>query len=456
MKYPHLAARIFNTPLMIHPQKLDAIIAGLGPRLMGVESGSENAYAALAAQMQDVTYRSARAELAPELFSTRKGERSAERGYKIVDGVAVVSIQGALVHRSRFLMADSSFLLGYNDIAADIEDAMANSDVHAVMLAFDSPGGESQGAFELAERIHAMRGQKPMHAMVDGLGLSAAYLAASAADEIAVTQTGYAGSVGVVMRHVDLSRALANEGVSITHIFAGAHKVDGSPFEPLPSAVRADFQAEINALYDMFVESVATYRGMTAEAVRRTEAATYRGVTATAARLADRISTTDQMISELAGLRSRSYAVGQPALATATDTGGSTMSGTQALAGNAPAPAAFAQADLDRARAEGVQEGATAERTRVSAILGHEASACAPLALQCINTGLTAEQSTAILGAAPRIDPEKDKKANAFAAAMGAIGNPDVSGIEASGEPINAEAAAAAQILAAFSGTVRQ
>ena len=35
MKYPHLAARLFNTPLFVHPQKLDAIIAGLGARLLG-------------------------------------------------------------------------------------------------------------------------------------------------------------------------------------------------------------------------------------------------------------------------------------------------------------------------------------------------------------------------------------------------------------------------------------
>ena len=35
MKYPHLAARLFNTPLLVHPGKLDAIIAGLGGRLLG-------------------------------------------------------------------------------------------------------------------------------------------------------------------------------------------------------------------------------------------------------------------------------------------------------------------------------------------------------------------------------------------------------------------------------------
>ena len=35
--YPHLADRLLNTPLLLHPQKLDAIIAGLGQRLLGVD-----------------------------------------------------------------------------------------------------------------------------------------------------------------------------------------------------------------------------------------------------------------------------------------------------------------------------------------------------------------------------------------------------------------------------------
>lgn len=411
MKYPHLAARIFNTPLLIHPQKLDAIIAGLGPRLL--DTSILNTAGAQSLDLQTI---------APEMFSTRKGERSAERGYRIVDGVAVVGINGALVHRSRFLMADSSFLLGYNDIAADIEDAMANSDVHAVLLNFDSPGGEVQGAFELAERIYALRGQKPMKAIADGMAASAAYLGGSAADELVITRTGYAGSIGVVMRHVDFSRALSNDGITVTHIFAGSHKVDGHPFAPLPDAVRADFQAEINDLYAMFVDAVVAHRGTTAEAVRKTEAATYRGVAAVAAGLADRISTTDQMISELAALRARSYSVGQPARATANDKGDTHMSGTQETAGNAHASATLTQADVDRARAEGAQ----AERARVSAILGHEAASCSPLALQCINTGLTADQSTAILGAAPKPAAQEATSGNAFAAAMGALGNPDV------------------------------
>lgn len=442
MKYPHLAARIFNTPLLVHPQKLDAIIAGLGPRLLD------------ASALDIIGARADLNALPAEMFSTRRGERNEARGYQVVDGVAVLNINGALVHRSRFMMSDSSFLLGYNDLAADLEHAMDNPDVHAVLQVYDSPGGEAQGAFEFAQRVMDLRGKKPMKAIADGMTASAAFLGASAADELVVTRTGYAGSIGVVMRHVDFSRALASDGITVTHIYAGAHKIDGHQFAPLPDAVRDDLQAEVNDLYAMFVDAVVAHRGMSAESVRKTEAATYRGVAAVAAGLADRIGTTDQMISELAALRARSYPVGQPAHATAHQE--DIHMSTENPAGPASAPAAITQSDVDRARAEGVQEGAQAERTRVGAILGHEAASCSSLALQCINTGLTAEQATAVLGAAPKQTKPEAKPGNAFEAAMGALGNPDVSGLEAGADAPATEAAMASQILSAFRGTVSQ
>lgn len=451
MKYPHLAARIFNTPLLIHPHKLDAIIAGLGERLAGGPL-----------RLVDAAGKPVVQTAAPEMFSTRRGERT-ERGYRVVDGVAVLSIGGALVHRTR-MEADSSVLLGYDDLSADLEDAMARPDVHAVLQVYDSPGGEVQGAFEYAQRVHSLRGAKPLRAIADGMAASAAYLGASAADEIAITTTGYAGSVGVVMRHVDFSRALANDGIAVTHIFAGAHKVDGNPFEPLPAAVQSELQDDINDLYDMFIQAVATQRGMAADAVRKTQAATYRGVAAIAAGLADRISTTDQMISELAALRVRSYPAGPTARSTAITTG-ETMSGNtpQAPAGAAPNAAAsttapvaatFAQADIDQAGAAGHQAGVIAERERTSAILGHAgAAANMTLAVQCVQLGLSADQAATLLGAqtASASSPVAPAVAqNTFAAAMAALGNPAVSGVEAAAAPAGGdEAALAAQVIAA-------
>lgn len=436
MKYPHLSARIFNTPLLIHPGKLDAIIAGLGDRLFGQQIHIHAA--------GDVGQ--AGASLAPEMFSTRRGERT-ERGYRVVDGVAVISVSGALLHRSRFDMAQSATMLGYNDLAADVEDAMAQPDVHAVLKVYDTPGGEAQGAFEFGRRMYDLRGRKPMVSVADGMALSAGYLGASAADELVVTSTGYVGSVGVVARHVDFSRALDADGITVTHIFAGAHKVDGNQFEPLPESVRKDWQDDINGLYGMFVDDVATYRGMDAAVVRKTQAATYSGQLAVAAGLADRISTTDQLISELAARRVRSYPVGHVAQSTAAK--GETMSGTnpggqQAAnpsvpAANAGAPLAHTASELAEARAAGVAQGATAERERVSGILNHEGAAGrTTLAVTCITSGLSVEQAGAVLGAAPAGAAAAAAAAaapgNALASAMNALGNPKVSGVEPQGE----------------------
>ncbi|WP_282100114.1 S49 family peptidase [Thauera aromatica] len=451
MKYPHLAARVFNTPLLIHPQKLDAIIAGLGGRLLDTDlSGVAHAVQASA--------------LPAELFSTRRVEDKDRRpGYAIIDGVAVIYASGVLAHRGRFVMASSDRILGYNDLAAALEMAQADTDVHAVLQVFDTPGGEAQGAFEYHDRLREMRGNKPVWGIADGLAASAGYLAAAGLEHFAITRTGYAGSIGVVMRHVDLSQALAQEGIRVTHIYAGDHKVDGNQFEPLPDSVCADLQAEINDLHQMFISAVASGRGLDPEAVRKTQAQTYRGQAALDAGLADRIATTDQLIAELAGLRARPHPVGQSARITAQQ-GDSLMSetpqaGTTTQPATPPAVQAASpspsQADLDRARAEGVEQGTQAERARVGAVLAHPSASCSPLALQCISTGLTTEQATAVLGAVPAGAPVASAPNNAFAAAMAAIPNPGVSGIEAAAAPENTEAALAASIVGLI-GSARQ
>lgn len=397
MNYPHLAARLFNTPLLIHPQKLDAIIAGLGERLLGsgleLGPGIDKALA-----------------LPAEMFSTRQAAARGDTGYGITDGVAVISASGALVHRSR-MDGNSSYLLGYNELALQVEDAQNNPDVHAILQVMDTPGGEVSGAFEYSDRIHALRGKKPMWAIADSLAASAGYLGGSAFDQLAVAATGYVGSIGVVMRHVDLSRKLANDGVQVTHIFAGDHKVDGNPYEPLPASVRADLQAEIDSLYTLFVDAVVRNRGLNAQAVRNTQANTYRGQAAVSLGLADRVATTDQLITELAGMRRRSFQVGQTARATA-DQKGTSMSGTTP-SGQQAAPTAavtttapqvvnlFNQADLDAARAEGHAAGAAAERQRITdvraqSLPGHEALV-ERLAFDGVTTG--AQAAVAVLTA---------------------------------------------------------
>ena len=427
--HPHLASRVFNTPLLIHPQKLDAIISGIGPRLLGNKS------------LQLVNANFSIDAIAPEMFSTRKGSKS-ERGYPVIDGVAVISTMGALVHRTR-MEADSTMLIGYNDLAADLENAMDNPDVHVILQVYDSPGGEVAGAFEYAKRVFDMRGKKPMIALADNMACSAAYLSASAADEVVITSTGYAGSIGVVMRHVDFSKAMASDGIAVTHIYAGDHKIDGNPCEPLPDDVRASFQADIDKIYAMFIQAVSTHTGLSAEAIRATQARTYIGQAAVDVGLASRISTADALIAELSAKRTKSFPVFQP----------KAKAMTQATTEAATSAVTFSKSDVDAARSAGV----TAERARVIAILGHErTSANMATAAQCINSGLSAEQAGAILGSLPAAVAVVASRDTGFAAAMNAVTNPAVSGIESTDVSATADASAlAAKIVDDFMKSVK-
>ena len=102
------------------------------------------------------------------------------------------------------------------------------------------------------------------------------------------------------------------------------------------------------------------------------------------------------------------------------------MSGNQEQAGN-DTPATLTQADLDRARAEGVASGTSAERARISTILQSEAAAgrqdmAAHLAF---GTDMAADAAVVLLGKAPATTAAKPG-ANALAAAMDAVEQPNV------------------------------
>lgn len=271
---PHIAARLFDCPLLIHPGKLHAIVAALAPRF-GIDSPID----------------------LPDAYTTRFG-MTAKGGYRVIDGIAVIDVFGLLAHRGG-LQANSSYVQGYDAIAKSLDIALTDREVRAVILNVDSPGGEVGGAFQLADQIRAARAVKPIHAVAGDLAASAGYLIASAAQTVSVSLSGQVGSIGVVTCHADLSGAMEKAGVKVTPIFAGAHKVDGNPYAPLPPEVAARIQADIDHYYAMFVAAVAESRALSPRAIRATEAEMYIGQNAVAAGLADRVETPDQLIARL-------------------------------------------------------------------------------------------------------------------------------------------------------------
>ncbi|MDO8773880.1 MAG: S49 family peptidase [Burkholderiaceae bacterium] len=266
---PHLAARLFGVPLAIHRPKLDVILAVLGPRV----------------GLADLA--------APAGFSPPARDAPAHP-----PKIAVIPIHGTLVRRTVGLEAESG-LTSYAGLAAQLDAALASPDVAAILLDIDSPGGESGGVFDLADRIRAATRIKPVWAVANDMAFSAAYALASAASKVFVSRTGGVGSIGVIAMHVDQSEKDVQDGVRYTAVFAGDRKNDLNPHEPISSEAHAFLKAEVNRIYGLFVETVARNRGIEPSTVRDTEAGLFFGQAAVAIGLADAIGTFDDALTQL-------------------------------------------------------------------------------------------------------------------------------------------------------------
>lgn len=140
--------------------------------------------------------------------------------------------------------------------------AINDPEVKAVVWDMDTPGGSTNGLAEAHAELMALRGKKPIIAQVDHLAASAGFWLASAADEIAVSPSGLAGSIGVYSLHIDSSKALEQLGYAAEFIHAGRDKVLGNGFEPLTDAGRAYLQGMVDAAYNDFTRDVAAGRGV--------------------------------------------------------------------------------------------------------------------------------------------------------------------------------------------------
>ncbi|MBF0115476.1 MAG: S49 family peptidase [Magnetococcales bacterium] len=267
---PHLAGRILGTPLLVERARLETILSVVGPRI-GMET---------VLPLPDT----------PPVIRT-------DSPLITPDGIAVIPIHGTLAKRVGAVEAVSG-LIGYAAIEELLLDAATDPEVKAILLDIDSPGGEVGGVFDLAAMIGEVRQSKPVWALADD-AFSAAYMIASAAERIYVSQTAGVGAIGVVAVHVDESQRDVQEGRRYTTITAGAHKGDFSCHEPLSDEAKGRLQTEVDRLYSMFVAAVASNRGMNEAAVRATEAALFFGDNAVAAGLADRLGTIRDALAAL-------------------------------------------------------------------------------------------------------------------------------------------------------------
>ncbi|WP_086930611.1 S49 family peptidase [Agarilytica rhodophyticola] len=221
---------------------------------------SHEAWAISTHVLETIIELAAQHNTSPEAIAAKMG-KALDNTYRVTerDGVAVLPITGPLFRYSNFF---TSFFgaSSYERIAHDFMQALHNPDITSIVFDFDSPGGEVNGCSELANLIFESRGTKPIIAYASGDCASGAYWIASACDRIVVSDTAQLGSIGVVaVYHNSKGKDAEIEIVS-----------SQSPFkriDPSHDKGREKIQARIDALADVFINSIAQHRNVSADTV---------------------------------------------------------------------------------------------------------------------------------------------------------------------------------------------
>jgi len=235
--------------------------------------------------------------------------------YSIKNRIAVVDISGILVNDEKWW--EDFGCATYDRIGEDVMNAADDPNCDGILLCINSPGGETDNAFETAAKIVAASKKKPCWAVAETSAFSAAYLLASSAARIYVPPfTGGVGSIGVYMTHLDWSGMLEQAGIQTTIIEAGKGKTDGHPYKPLGAAAKQRLQASIDRLYGLFVDHVSKQRGIPAGTIRELGAEIFPGAMAIEAGLADKVGDEDSVLEEMRAFLDSRLSVQTPGVPT--------------------------------------------------------------------------------------------------------------------------------------------
>jgi len=158
--------------------------------------------------------------------------------------------------------------VGGESTAQLLREARQDSDIRAVVLRIDSPGGSVLASEQIYREVLALKHDgKPVVVSMSDVAASGGYYIAAGADQIIASPNTITGSIGVFAGIPTFNRTLAKLGVNVDGIgttpLSGATQLD----RPLSADAGRLVQITVDHAYEEFLARVAKGRGKTREAV---------------------------------------------------------------------------------------------------------------------------------------------------------------------------------------------
>jgi len=182
--------------------------------------------------------------------------------------VAVLYIDGNIVQgKSSNPPLFGEMLTGSETIIRVLEQLGRDSNVHAIVVRIDSPGGSAVASDLIFRAMRRVAQVKPVVTSMGDVAASGGYYTAAGADTIFATPNTLTGSVGIFSGKFSIGRLADLLGVNHTEIQRGNRAGQFEMFEPWSNDQRRRVSKSIHYLYRLFLEQTAKTRPLSPDEI---------------------------------------------------------------------------------------------------------------------------------------------------------------------------------------------
>ncbi len=221
--------------------------------------------------------------------------------------IGVVSISGLLMTQDVPQSLFTEEMKGSETIASEIAEAGRRSDVRAVLLLIDTPGGSVVASQEIYDAVRALN--KTSVTFIREMAASGGYYIAAGTDYIVANPDALTGSIGARATLQDYSGLFSKLGVNTTTIKTGALKDMGSGSRPMTEEEQSVWQSIVDESFASFRSAVEKRRAGKLDPVGFEQALDARILTG---RQAQKIGLIDELGSKDAAIQAAARLANMP------------------------------------------------------------------------------------------------------------------------------------------------
>ena len=185
--------------------------------------------------------------------------------------IAIILLALAFTTKSSIKLLNNPYIARVNiegvimdeaDYAKKISDLKDDSNVKAVIIGVNSPGGTTIDSEILYKALRNVASKKPVVTQMTSVAASGGYIVSMAGDYIFANGNTITGSIGVIMQVPEFSGLMKNLGIGINEIRTSPLKAEPTYYRPIGEKAKENMQDMIYDAQKWFLHLVSTRRIM--------------------------------------------------------------------------------------------------------------------------------------------------------------------------------------------------